>query len=186
LPLLRSKAMQKKMTRKLSQLDVNYRELGLSSHQERGLLGRARVRAGDRTPDVLFRDARTGEQTTLFAQLSRSQVIALCGARPERIARLQQALGRLGIACFQVLPESAKAADAGACLIDSTGEFGRLYGARGEFLYLIRPDGYAGLFQRPIDQRALQAYLARLFPADRVASALAAPAVGEPLAHGGA
>lgn len=180
LPLLRSKAMQKKMTRKLSQLDMNYRALGLSVHQETGLLGRARVRAGDRTPDVLFRDARTNEQMSLFTLLSRSQVFALLGpgGRPEKIARLTQALGRLGIACFQVLPESAQPAPSVAGLIDVTGDFQRLYGARGEFLYLIRPDGYVGLFQRPIDERALHAYLAKLCPADALKVAFAAPELG--------
>jgi hypothetical protein len=165
LPLLRRSTMQKRLNRKMSQLDMNYRELGLSAHQETGLLGRARVRAGDRTPDVLFRDARTNEQTSLFTLLSRSQLFALLGpsGQPEKIARLTQSLGRLGIACFQVLPEAAHSAHEVASLIDVTGEFQRLYGARGEFLYLIRPDGYAGLFQRPIDERALRAYLTKLF-----------------------
>ncbi|HEU5099872.1 MAG TPA: FAD-dependent oxidoreductase [Roseiflexaceae bacterium] len=177
LPLLRNKAMQKRLTRKMSQLDMNYREVGLSKQQDRGVFGRARVRAGDRTPDVLFRDARTGEQTSLFAQLSRSQVVALYGAggQPEGYAQLACSLERLGVACFQVLPKRAQPAHDGACLIDATGDFRRLYGARGDFLYLIRPDGYVGLFQRPIDQRALQAYLTKLFAAKAVDSAFAGP-----------
>jgi 2-polyprenyl-6-methoxyphenol hydroxylase-like FAD-dependent oxidoreductase len=185
LPLLRSKAMQKKMTRKLSQLDLNYRELGLSAHQEAGLLGRARVRAGDRTPDLLFCDARTNEQTSLFTLLSRSQLFALLGpsGRPDKIARLTQSLGRLGIACFQVLPESAPPAHDIASLIDVTGDFQRLYGARGEFLYLIRPDGYVGLFQRPIDERALRAYMTKLYTADALKEAFAAPELRAPLGN---
>jgi hypothetical protein len=185
LPLLRSKAMQKKMTRKLSQLDLNYRELDLSAHQEAGLLGRARVRAGDRTADVLFYDARTNEQTSLFTLLSRSQLFALLGpsGRPDKLARLTQSLGRLGIACFQVLPESAPPAHDIASLIDVTGDFQRLYGARGEFLYLIRPDGYVGLFQRPIDERALRAYMTKLYTADALKEAFAAPELGAPLGN---
>jgi 2-polyprenyl-6-methoxyphenol hydroxylase-like FAD-dependent oxidoreductase len=190
LPLLRSQAMQKRITRKLSQLDVNYRGLSLSSHQEARLLGRARVRAGDRTPDVIFRDARTGAQTTLFTCLGRSRPIALIGPGHSESGRLMQRLDRLGVECFLVLPESAQqprnsdpsiGQDSGNCLIDGSGEFGRLYGARGEFLYVIRPDGYAGLFQRPIDERALRDYLAKLFGAGAVDSAFAASALGIPV-----
>jgi 2-polyprenyl-6-methoxyphenol hydroxylase-like FAD-dependent oxidoreductase len=186
LPLLRSRAMQKRLARKTSQLEMNYRDFGLSMHQEHSLLGRARVRAGDRTPDVLFRDARTSEQTPLFTLLSRSQLFALLGpsGRPEKIARLTQSLGRLGIACFQVLPESASPTHDVASLVDVTGDFQRLYGARGEFLYLIRPDGYVGLFQRPIDERALRAYMAKLFTADALESAFAAQTLGKPHVQG--
>ncbi len=133
----------------------------LSVHQEAGLLGKARVRAGDRAPDVVFLDSRTGAQTSLFAPLGRSRFVALlgpgynpagAGARPApKTGRLVEDLGRLGVECSVVLPGSARSGDG---LIDATGDFRRLYGARGEFLYLIRPDGYVGLFQRPIDGRA--------------------------------
>jgi hypothetical protein len=53
--------------------------------------------------------------------------------------------------------------------------------------YLIRPDGYVGLFQRPVDERALRAYLAWLFAASVVEVAFApAPeiAIGIGAAHG--
>jgi 2-polyprenyl-6-methoxyphenol hydroxylase-like FAD-dependent oxidoreductase len=185
LPLLGTRAMQKRLTRKTSQLDMNYRGLGLSAHQERGIVGRARVRAGDRTPDVLFRDTQTNQQTSLFALLSRSQIFALIGpgGQPRKLARLSQSLGRLGIACFQVLPEAAQSASDQAGLIDVTGDFRRLYGAHGQFLYLIRPDGYAGLFQRPINERALRSYLGQLFPADMVARAFATPELGMPVGN---
>jgi 2-polyprenyl-6-methoxyphenol hydroxylase-like FAD-dependent oxidoreductase len=181
LPLLRSSAMQKRITRKLSQLDFTYRGLSLSAHQEAGLGARARVRAGDRTPDVLFSDTRAGAQTSLFALLSRSRLVALIGPGPHTAGageRLAAALARLGVECFLVLPEGAQPRGDSACLIDATGEFQRLYGARGEFLYLVRPDGYVGLFQRPIDERALGAYLAQLFAAGAVEAAFAAQAPG--------
>ncbi len=174
LPLLRSRAMQKRLTIRMSQLDQNYRGASLSVHQVTGLLKRARVRAGDRTPDVVFRDARTGAETSLFALLGQSRLIALfasdedsTGTRdwPARIERLTEVLRRLGVESSLVLPGSAQPGDG---LIDVSGDFHRLYGARGEFLYLIRPDGYVGLFQSPIDERALQTYMAKLFRTDVV------------------
>ena len=191
LPLLRSRAMQKRLTRRLSQLDTNYRGASLSGHQETSLLGQARVRAGDRAPDVVFRDARTGVETSLFASLGYSRLIALfgpgqdtdgTGGRPTRIEQLMEALGNLGVECFLVLPESARQPDDG--LIDITGDFHRLYGARGEFLYLIRPDGYVGLFQWPLDERALQTYMAKLFKPEVVDSAFTAQAVRIPVEAG--
>lgn len=181
LPLLRSRAMQKRLTRRMSQLDINYRGASLSVHQETGLFKRARVHAGDRTPDVVFRDARTGAETSLFALLGRSRLIALFGSgedatgtsvRPARTERLMEAFRRLGVESFLVLPGSAQQPSDG--LIDVSGDFHRLYGARGEFLYLIRPDGYVGLFQRSIDERAVQAYMAKLFRTDAVDSAFSA------------
>ncbi len=188
LPLLRSRAMQKRLTRKMSQLDVNHRGASLSVHQEKGLLRRARVRAGDRTPDVLFRGARTGEEVSLFDLLGDSRPIVLlglgedvAGVRLRRTRRLIEALVRLGVGCSPVVPEASRYE--GEALIDAGGEFGRLYGARGEFLYLIRPDGYVGLFQRPVDERALRAYLAKLFGAEAVEGAFAARETE--IGHGG-
>ena len=188
LPLLNSRVMQKRMTRKLSQLDMNYRGLGLSVHQQAGVFTRTRVRAGDRAPDVAFRDTQTGAEPTLFGFLSRSRPIVLLGPGPAqagandlsaRINRLVEALGRLGVECLVVSP-AAKPPHGGSGLIDIAGDFRRLYGVRGEFLYLIRPDGYVGLFQQPIDERALQGYLAKLFKADVVAMAFGILSPGVP------
>jgi 2-polyprenyl-6-methoxyphenol hydroxylase-like FAD-dependent oxidoreductase len=176
LPLLRSRAMQKRITRKLSQLDFTYRGQQLSAHQESRLGAQALVGAGDRTPDVLFHDRLAGTQTSLFAILGRSRLVALIGCDQWRVnagERLRSALGQLGIESYLVLAKATQTDGAARTLIDATGEFQRLYGARGEFLYLIRPDGYVGLFQRPIDVRKLRAYLAQLFAASAVETAFA-------------
>ena len=45
------------------------------------------------------------------------------------------------------------------CLIDIYGDFARLYGMRGEFLWLIRPDDHIGLFQIPLNEDATQLQL---------------------------
>ncbi len=186
LPLLRSHKVQGRLVRKMSQLDMNYRGLGLSVHREAGgpfsrARSRTRVRAGDRTPDVVFRDAGTGGRISLFALLGYSRPVALIGqdqtTDEERVDRLTAALGRLGIESCLVTREGFRGEASGAsCLVDVHGDFGRLYGAEGEFLYLIRPDGYVGLFQSPVDERVLRAYVAKLRPASVVADAFGAPA----------
>lgn len=89
-----------------------------------------------------------------------------------------EALGNLEVECFLVLPTSTR--QPGEGLIDVSGDFHRLYGVRGEFLYLIRPDGYVGLFQRPLDECVLQAYMAKLFRVDATDSAFAAQAIRVP------
>ena len=194
LPLLRSRTMQRHLTRRLSQLDINYRGSSLSVHQEKALIGGVRVHAGDRTPDVVFRDAATGEETTLFERLGRSRPIALfgvdagldageAGGPPPRIRRSMEALGCLGIDCSLVLYEEARR-HGGETLIDTGAEFRRLYGVGGEFLYLIRPDGYVGLFQRPVDERALQAYAAKLFGTNAVDGAFGASETRVPVEAG--
>ena len=194
LPLLRSRTMQRHLTRRLSQLDINYRRSSLSVHQEKALIGGVRVHAGDRTPDVVFRDAATGEETTLFERLGRSRPIALfgvdagldageAGGPPPRIRRSMEALGCLGIDCSLVLSEEARR-HGGETLIDTGAEVRRLYGVGGELLYLIRPDGYVGLFQRPVDERALQAYAAKLFGTNAVDGAFGASETRVPVEAG--
>jgi hypothetical protein len=82
------------------------------------------VRAGDRTPDVVFRDAGTDEETTLFGRLSRSRPVALFGLDTDAgdvsvgIRRSMEALGRLGVECSLVLPEAARLNYDGEALID--------------------------------------------------------------------
>jgi 2-polyprenyl-6-methoxyphenol hydroxylase-like FAD-dependent oxidoreductase len=173
LPLLRRRMVQQRLTRRLSQLDMHYRNQPLSAHQEVSLFKRVRVRAGDRTPDVAFQDAQTQEHITLFALMDRAHPTALIGGNtPEgQIERLLAAFDRLSMPAFVVAGTTQSQHRRG--LIDTTGDFARLYGARGAFLYLVRPDGYVGLFQQPIDERAIQDYLTRLYRAELVTSAFA-------------
>jgi 2-polyprenyl-6-methoxyphenol hydroxylase-like FAD-dependent oxidoreductase len=160
LPILRLPLIQERMVREMSQLDKNYRAWSLSEHQDRRLfkLG-VLVRAGDRTPDVVFEDPATGERLSLFRLLGRCRLLGLVAAdRP----RLIEALARLGVDAFAVTPAGGgRVLGDVPILADVHGDFRRLYGARGEFLYLIRPDGHVGLFQCPINEDALKRYLVR-------------------------
>jgi hypothetical protein len=172
----RRDAVQRRILARLSQLDQSYRGRSLSRHHDEALLGRAHVRAGDRTPDVLFARGASGDRTTLFERLGHGRFVALVGTEPtqaaprEGVARVLAALERLGVDCARVVPAAAPTPPADV-LVDVHGDFRRLYGAAGEYLYLIRPDGYVGLFTRPIDEAAVRAYLGALWSADAVARA---------------
>lgn len=156
-PILRRPFVQRRLFAKLSQLEMNYRGRSLSAHID-GLFSRLRVRAGDRTPDIVFEKA--GEKASLFELLGRCGMIALLGPG-EHTAEIAARLATLHIRAFVVSANGAEM-PAGECVKDIHGDFARLYGAQGSFLYLIRPDGHVGLFQRQMEPCSLAAYLGKI------------------------
>jgi 2-polyprenyl-6-methoxyphenol hydroxylase-like FAD-dependent oxidoreductase len=165
-PVLRRRFVQRRMFAKLSQLEMNYRGRTLSAHCD-GMFSRVRVRAGDRTPDVVFE--RAGQKVSLFQLLGSSGMIALLGPG-ENSQKFAGALAALGVRPFLVSPDGAAMPPA-ECLKDLYGDFARLYGAHGPFLYLIRPDGHVALFQLCAEAGALVAYLKRIRRSDIVEKA---------------
>lgn len=157
LPLLRTRFAQRRMFGKFSQLQMNYRGSSMCVHQDRQRLGpRLRVCAGDRAPDVAFELGET--RVTMFQLMAPGKPVALlCGPNAGSIV---VALDNLGVSGFEIAP--ATASRASRRLRDLHGDFFRLYGATGTFMYLIRPDGYVGLFQRPPDWRRLADYLEKI------------------------
>ena len=76
LPILRNAWVQRKMFGKFSQLHVHYQASSLSvGSQPRWPWSRAKLRAGDRAPDVLFKTS-SGERT-LFEQMASSRPLVL-------------------------------------------------------------------------------------------------------------
>jgi 2-polyprenyl-6-methoxyphenol hydroxylase-like FAD-dependent oxidoreductase len=57
-------------------------------------------------------------------------------------------------------------------IIDSRYDFSQLFGAKGEAVYLVRPDGYVGYKSYPVNERKLDRYLSRVY---------ARSIVGEPI-----
>jgi 4,5-epoxidase len=166
LPLMRHPLIRKLMAGKMSQLHVGYRDSPLSRHEDRGgWFARTRLKAGDRAPDVAFVQSETGEQTTLFRLLEPLRPVVLLGGDgidPARLAKLLRLLGQHDIDAYVV---GSGGANAPRRLLDANGDFARIYGMRGEFGCLIRPDDHIGLFQRPIDEARLEDYL-RLLSGD--------------------
>jgi 4,5-epoxidase len=166
LPLMRMKWVQKKMFSRMAQLHVNYRESGLSRHQDSHRWPwTTRIRAGDRAPDVAF-ESSSGAKTTLFDLLGPMRPVVLIGPGnmdEARVRRLLDALDRHDVAGYLVVgPGDDRWHSEPRCLVDVHGDFRRLYGMTGEFLCLVRPDDHVGLFQRPISELALGDYLAKL------------------------
>ena len=162
-PVMRRRFVQRRMFAKLSQLEMNYRGRSLSAHSG-GMFSPVRVRAGDRTPDVVFEKA--GEKESLFQLLGRWGLLALLGSG-EHAGEIAGKLATLHIPAF-IVSSSGAEAPGGENLKDIYGDFARLYGARGPFLYLIRPDGHVGLFQSRMEPRSLAAYLRKIRAPDAV------------------
>jgi 4,5-epoxidase len=172
LPLMRSSLVQRRMFNRLSQIYVSYRGSPLAVDDDRDAWWRpTRLKAGDRAPDLSFRDPAGGSEITLFECLKSLRPAALIVREPRDHAdlssRLCQALGALDIDAYVVLRNGEPAGHPGVrCLIDHHDGFQKLYRMRSSCLCLIRPDGHIGLFQRPIELSRLRTYLASICAPD--------------------
>ncbi len=155
-PILGSAFVQRLLFKKVSQLEVKYRG-SLTEFSTGG----ARLRAGDRAPDVVFRSA--DGDVSLFELLGKFGLIALLGPA-ENNQRVATALASLRVRTFIVGP---------AQLEDVYSDFARLYGGTGGFLWLIRPDGHIGSFQAEAERASLAAYMKRVRAAEAVDAAFA-------------
>lgn len=154
---LRTAFAQRRLFGRVSQLEVNYRESSLAAHFDQSF-SRIRVRAGDRAPDVVFK--RGSEKVSLFQLIGSFGMLALFGPG-QNSHRMTAALAGLHIRSFIVSAQSAGTLP-DEYLEDLHGDFARLYGANGPFLYLIRPDGHVALFQQQAEAGALATYLKKI------------------------
>ncbi len=134
-------------------------------------------RAGDRAPDAHCRDAATGGPTTLFDQFRGPHFTLLLfdgGAHAEAgyahlasVARRVEELFGEDVETRIVVSANARPAapgrDGAVVLLDPNLEAHKLYGAKAESLYLIRPDGYVGFRGQPAALEPLLEYLGRLY-----------------------
>jgi 2-polyprenyl-6-methoxyphenol hydroxylase-like FAD-dependent oxidoreductase len=145
-PILGTEFVQRRLLQKVSQLELSYHSSLAELSSGHSLIG-----AGDRAPDVLFRNE--GRNISLFELLGKFGLLALLGLA-ENNQRTLDLLHAVNIRGFVVSP--------GRDLEDLFSDFGRLYGVQGSFLYLIRPDGHVGLFQKKADPVSLGQYLKKI------------------------
>lgn len=176
IPVLKVPGVMDFLLHRGSELDVNYRGASLAQDYPEGL-GHA-LRAGDRAPDAPVRATATGEPTTLFAQFRTPRFTLLLFDDPARPAAALQPLAELGRNVPSRFAEdmqtrlvvSAKnLSELGDgtrdALLDAEGQARKIYDARGESLYLIRPDGYIGFRSQPAAETPVLRYLEKIFPA---------------------
>jgi 2-polyprenyl-6-methoxyphenol hydroxylase-like FAD-dependent oxidoreductase len=150
-PILGTEFVQRRLFKKVSQLEVGYRGTLTELSSGGGL-----IPAGGRAPDVVFRNRRGN--ISLFELLGKFGMIALLGpAANNRF--IASSLRQLNIRAFVVAPGH---------LEDVHSDFSRLYGAKGSFLCLLRPDGHIGLFQGKAEPGSLAGYLKKIRQAEAV------------------
>jgi 4,5-epoxidase len=165
LPILRQNWAQRAVMLKMSQLRVNYRKSRLSRHETgRGRLCGPKLKAGDRAPDVAFRDNASGDDVTLFELLRSVRPMVLLGEEILSADLLVELRGRDLEVRIIAQPTGNSPGVKPNCLEDIHGSFREIYGMEGQFLCLIRPDGHIGLFQQQIELPSLRSYLNMLGP----------------------
>ena len=188
LPLLRTEAVQDCLVRRLSQLEMSYREARLSQHHESSGHRPDDPASGRVTgaPDVVFARAGTGARTTLFELLQGSGWVALLGAPAfDAGVVVARALQRLGVITSWVRPRGGGAPAVNEDLIDVWGDFQRIYGAEARSIDLIRPDGYAGLVERPLECAGCRPTSSRSSPRQTSSVHFASPKCPGDSARGG-
>ena len=173
LPILRNRWVQRRMFGKFSQLHVHYRRSSLSREYRSGWwASRGVIRAGDRAPDVAFTDTRSGSQTTLFSLMTPLRPVILFNGLLDH-SRWGEQLRLVDIDAYAVTSPVSTQDNSTAQLRDRTGDFARLYGFRGPFVCLIRPDGHVGFVQVRPDPHQLLNYLSLICAPIRLQRVLA-------------
>lgn len=169
---------QRQMARFVSQLAIHYPDSPLSTERLWGEeAGGVRMEEGpapgDRVPELPVK----GEGVTRLHEVLRGPqhtLLLFTGLAPEArvrgelvalARRLEAAYGPLLKARVVVAGEGTPAP---FVLADGEGAVHRRFGAGAECFYLVRPDGYVGHRERPIDPKRLEAELARRLGPPRV------------------
>ncbi|AKJ07775.1 2-polyprenyl-6-methoxyphenol hydroxylase-like FAD-dependent oxidoreductase [Archangium gephyra] len=169
--LLGSSFTQRRMARFVTQLAIHYRRSPLSTERIWGEeVGGVRLEEGpapgERVPELPVK----GEGVERLHEVLRGPqhtLLLFTGSRPEAKARgglvalarrLEEAYGPLLRARVVVAGEGTPGP---FVLADGEGALHRRFGAGAECFYLVRPDGYVGHRERPIEPKRLEAELAR-------------------------
>ncbi len=169
--VLGSRFAQRRMTRFVSQLAIHYRNSPLSTERIWGEeAGGVRLEEGPAPGEYVPELPVKGEGVTRLHEVLRGPqhtLLLFIGLTPEAKARselvalarrLEEAYGPLLKARVVVAGEATPGP---FVLADESGAVHRRFGAGAECFYLVRPDGYVGHRERPIEPKRLEAELAR-------------------------
>ncbi len=179
-------AVRRGFTRTLSELDISYRDSSMVEENSKSLfaavgsMGIAGWRsfcsaphAGDRAPDSVVH-THDGEERRLQQSLYQSNFTLLLftgekasKARYQKLIEIgkkleQQFQGELRswvVACGQ---DPTNDEEKSCTLFDRSRQLHKLYGAKSDCLYLIRPDSYIGYRCQPADGEKAVAYLSKI------------------------
>jgi 2-polyprenyl-6-methoxyphenol hydroxylase-like FAD-dependent oxidoreductase len=167
--------LQHRMANTLAEVAIHYRHSPIVAQHWGGYLSgiyRAGPAAGDRAPDSLLWEERTGACKRLFEICRGTRHTLLLFSGPHPTAEDYDHLGHIGkevqdnyaalIAVHVVLAGEKPAHELawdGSVLYDHECVVHQRYGADSTCLYLIRPDGYIGFRSLPANLGYLRSYL---------------------------
>jgi hypothetical protein len=175
-------AVQERMLALVSQIEHHYRESPIVAESwtmARRVAGFTPpiddLAPGERVPDYSLARELTGADTSLYALLSGTEhhLLLFTGVHPDvdELARLRRTAEQ--VAPYRDLieihlirgPGEAPSGlpEIGSHHIDRNLHLHDAFGAGRASVYLIRPDGYVGFRNQPVDADALSKYLAGLF-----------------------
>ncbi len=169
--MFRGGRVQRRLLRFGSQLAIHYRKSPLSTERlwgedVKGVRRADGPSAGDRVPELPVKGEGV-ERLQQVLHAPRHTLLLFTGLSPEPGA--PEALGALarrleaahaGVLQVRVVVAGAQA-PAAHVLADTDGAVHRRFGAGSECFYLVRPDGYVGHREWPIEARRLEAELER-------------------------
>ena len=175
-PLLSLPRIRSELLLRLAQLDIAYRDSSLTQRAAGNGVGdllpfRRGPRPGDRAPDAPGLAARRGVQMSLFDVFRGAHFTLLLfapgdGSLAGLMELAHEVRGRLADHVRTYLVTTAPGVVApdwsDHLLVDSSGEARRIYGAVGEAVYLVRPDGYVAFRGDASNRRHLHDYLGRI------------------------
>jgi len=161
-------SIRRNMVRYLSELSIHYPHSPLNG--ESGGWSKGGICPGDRIPDIELRSTPTGEQEWLQHAVRGPKYNLLLIANDvdsptlQSLNELQQQLhatylDRVNV--HLILPTTATDDRFASVLIDPTQQIRKSFGARGNALALVRPDGYLAYRCQPATWTALREYLDR-------------------------
>jgi 2-polyprenyl-6-methoxyphenol hydroxylase-like FAD-dependent oxidoreductase len=178
-------AVQQRMLAMVSQIEHHYRDSPIvaeSWSMDRRVAGFTPPSPGDelvpgeRVPDFPLGRAATGASTSLYASLSGTDhhLLLFMGVCPDvdELARLRQVAALVSEGYRDLVevhlvrgPGEAPAGlpEVVSQLVDRELRMHDAFGAGRASLYLVRPDGYVGFRNQPVDPGALARYLSTIF-----------------------
>lgn len=176
-------AVQERMLSLISQIEHHYRESPIVAEawtMARRVAGFTPpaddLAPGERVPDFPLTRARAGAETSLYALLSGTEhhLLLFTGVNPDvdELTRLRGVAERVAAQYRDIIElhlvrgpgeEPAGLPEVVSQHVDRNLHMHGAFGAGRASVYLIRPDGYVGFRNQPVDVEALSAYLAALF-----------------------
>lgn len=166
--LLNTRMVRHHMTEQISELAIHYRDSSIvrSSLSSNHLFSGARIHAGDRAPDVQYRNDQGDAQRFYHLLRGTEHSLFLLSERAEVLDSLAQKLTpwRQQFALYSVRADQAAPSTSGYETVrDPAQAIRHRYNLPPDSVLIIRPDGYIGFLSDTVDIAKVMEYIEGIF-----------------------